>query len=73
MMKNSEDIALDLYNFYRDSLESCCGDCSTELAISFAMDHCDRMIAFIDSEMKGWLDTDLIAFWKSVKQNITKY
>jgi hypothetical protein len=72
-MKNSEDTALELFNFYRESLESCCDDCSKELAKTFAQDHCDRMIAFIDTQMQGWLDTDMIVFWKSVKQNVTKY
>ena len=72
-MKNSEDTALELFTFYHNSLQGCCDDLSKELAKTFALDHCDRMLAFIDEQMQGWLDTDWVNFWKSVKLNLAKY
>jgi hypothetical protein len=74
MMKNTETTALELLNFYQTNIEALYDQShSRELAKVFAMDHCDRMIQFIDSQMQGWCDTDLISMWKTVKQNISKY
>ena len=35
-----------------------------------ALKHCDYMIKFIDNQMQGFLDADMIQFYKDVKKEI---
>ena len=33
----------------------------------------DEILLFIDKQMKGWLDADLVYYWEQVKQEIEKF
>lgn len=72
MKINSKDKAFELLAFYQseivNELKIPHSPAVLNLAIKFSRDHCDRMIDFIERELKGWLDTDLLIYWRSVKE-----
>lgn len=43
---------------------------SSDLAKKMVEKHCDDMIEFIDSEMKGWLDWDMKSYYEKIKQEV---
>lgn len=43
---------------------------SDALAKKSALIAIDEIISFIDNEMKGWLDSDIISYCEQVKQEI---
>jgi hypothetical protein len=60
----------ELVNFYYNEIKNQCsskiGGNMYELAITFTIKHCEEMIAFIDSKMKGWLDCDMKLYFEEV-------
>ena len=60
-------------NYYYDEVRKQCISKPSgnifELALSFTRKHCDEMISFIDSEMQGWLDWDMKAYFEEVKNH----
>lgn len=72
-MRTVDDKAIELITFYQSNIEKLYDQShSKELARLFAMDHCDRMIQIVDYALRGWLDTDLVSYWKGVKHAISK-
>jgi hypothetical protein len=76
-MKSSFAKADELVNYYYDEIQNQCVlsrynilPCAEAraLAINFTIKHCDEMIEFIDSEMKGWLDWDMKSYFEDVKK-----
>lgn len=72
-LKPARDKAYELMNFYYDEVRKQCiskphGNIF-ELAMILTNKHCDEMIAFIDSEMQGWLDWDMKAYFEEVKNH----
>jgi len=45
---------------------------SKRVAIECALVTVDEILKMIDETMKGWLDTDIIAYWEEVKYEIEK-
>jgi hypothetical protein len=72
-MKSAKDKAEELINFHYNEIKKQCsskiGANMYELAITFTIKHCEEMIQFIDSEMKGWLDWDLKSYFEEVKKH----
>lgn len=72
-LKPARDKAHELMNFYFDEVRKQCiskpHGSIFELAMILTNKHCDEMIAFIDSEMQGWLDWDMKAYFEEVKNH----
>jgi hypothetical protein len=72
-LKPAKDKAIELMNLYYDSIRKECISKPNgnifELAQKFTENHCDEMISFIDSEMQGWLDWDMKAYFEEVKKH----
>ena len=45
---------------------------SKNVAKECALVAVDEILKMIDETMKGWLDTDIIAYWEEVKYEIEK-
>jgi hypothetical protein len=60
----------ELVNYYFNEIQKQCmakiGGNMYDLAITFSVKHCEEMIEFIDSQMKGWLDWDLKSYFEEV-------
>jgi hypothetical protein len=70
-MKSAKDKADELVKFYYDEIQKQCmskiGGNMYGLAITLTIKHCEEMIEFIDSQMKGWLDWDMKSYFEEVK------
>ena len=41
-------------------------------AVKCALIAVDEILIFIDKQMQGWLDADIVSYWQEVKQEIEK-
>jgi len=67
----ARDKAHQLMNYYYSEIQNECiskphGD-MFKLALKLTKNHCDEIISFIDSEMQGFLDWDMKAYYEEVK------
>lgn len=69
-LKPAKEKCYELMNFYYEEAKKHCiskpEKSILDLAISLTKHHCNEMISFIDSEMKGWLDWDMKAYYEQI-------
>ena len=65
--------AVELYNHYDQLIrDNTRGVSVKQLAIECSIKTANEVIDFIDQQMQGWADTDMIRFWVETKIEIEK-
>ena len=65
--------AVELYNHYDQLIrDNTRGVSVKQLAIECSIKTANEVIDFIDQQMQGWADTDMIRFWVDTKIEIEK-